>query len=102
MGSETPRTDALQIEMYRSLIHDSEPASGYHLFRDLARQLERELVALTKEADKFEDGIDWMQRVMQAEALLAEANRKLDEVEKKFADWQTEAKAAEENFGLVP
>ena len=34
-----------------------------------------ELARLRKEADKFDDGIDWIQRALQAEALIEEAGR---------------------------
>lgn len=82
---ETPRVDELDkeiAEMLSPLLGSCNPdikgqvvGQAYATLMDFARQLEREL---------------------------AEANRKLAELEKKFADWQTEANAADENFGLVP
>ena len=55
---------------------------------EFAEQLERDYQslqsrydALTKEADKFEDGIDWIQRAMQAEARLTVVDKLVEALE---------------------
>lgn len=72
--SDTPRTDAV---WYKATPTFGSPAV---VNADFARQLERELTRVTAErdalfvlADKFDDGIDWVCRALQAEAERDEA-----------------------------
>ena len=64
----------------RTKLEEAEKERDWHAERCEDAMNERdallaELARLRKEADKFDDGIDWIQRALQAEALIEEAGR---------------------------